>query len=250
MPMSLMAVEGGPTKMTPSFWHCSANSTFSDRNPYPGWIASAPEHKIDKKCWELFQYLCPWQHWGWCLPWGKTVGREEGQSSLLRLPLQRASSFCRCNQMFFCCVQKKFVHLSASLYTATVRIPSFLAVFITLQAISPLLAIRTWKECTKSMFMSERIQPCLWGWLTNSAAEGSTTSGSHKGAEDMSSKNEMSSQHVCFSPWRLTASSERPYPPLCNLKQLWIDQFNSSNFRFLDSHGPQVTVDSVPVYGG
>ena len=40
--MSLMADDGGPTKMTPSFWHDSANSTFSDKNPYPGWIAWAP----------------------------------------------------------------------------------------------------------------------------------------------------------------------------------------------------------------
>ena len=33
MPMSRMAEAGGPTKVTPSFWHSSANSTFSDRKP-------------------------------------------------------------------------------------------------------------------------------------------------------------------------------------------------------------------------
>ncbi len=33
MPMSLMAEAGGPTKVTPSFWHSSANSTFSDKKP-------------------------------------------------------------------------------------------------------------------------------------------------------------------------------------------------------------------------
>ena len=39
IPMSRMADAGGPMKMTPSFSHCSANSVFSDRNPYPGWTA-------------------------------------------------------------------------------------------------------------------------------------------------------------------------------------------------------------------
>lgn len=37
--MSLIAEGGGPIKITPSFWHSSANSTFSDKNPYPGWMA-------------------------------------------------------------------------------------------------------------------------------------------------------------------------------------------------------------------
>lgn len=36
MPISLMAEAGGPMNITPSFPHSSANSTFSDRNPYPG----------------------------------------------------------------------------------------------------------------------------------------------------------------------------------------------------------------------
>ena len=43
MPISLMANDGGPTKMTPSLSHKSANSVFSDKNPYPGWIA----------CWQM-----------------------------------------------------------------------------------------------------------------------------------------------------------------------------------------------------
>ena len=34
--MSLIAVAGGPIKITPSLLHISANSVFSDRNPYPG----------------------------------------------------------------------------------------------------------------------------------------------------------------------------------------------------------------------
>lgn len=36
IPMSLMAVAGGPMKMIPSLSQSSANSTFSDKNPYPG----------------------------------------------------------------------------------------------------------------------------------------------------------------------------------------------------------------------
>ena len=42
MPISLIAVEGGPTKMTPVFWQRSANSTFSERKPYPGCTALEP----------------------------------------------------------------------------------------------------------------------------------------------------------------------------------------------------------------
>ncbi len=39
IPMSRMADDGGPMKMIPSSLHSSANSVFSDRNPYPGWTA-------------------------------------------------------------------------------------------------------------------------------------------------------------------------------------------------------------------
>ena len=35
----LIAEGGGPTKTTPAWPHASANSGFSERNPYPGWIA-------------------------------------------------------------------------------------------------------------------------------------------------------------------------------------------------------------------
>ena len=33
IPISLIAEGGGPIKITPSFAHCSQNSTFSDKNP-------------------------------------------------------------------------------------------------------------------------------------------------------------------------------------------------------------------------
>ena len=36
IPMSLMADDGGPTKITPSRSQRSANSVFSERKPYPG----------------------------------------------------------------------------------------------------------------------------------------------------------------------------------------------------------------------
>jgi len=39
IPISLMAEDGGPTKMMPSFWQSSANSAFSERKPYPGCMA-------------------------------------------------------------------------------------------------------------------------------------------------------------------------------------------------------------------
>ena len=33
----------GPMNVTSPFSHSSANAAFSDTNPYPGWIASAPK---------------------------------------------------------------------------------------------------------------------------------------------------------------------------------------------------------------
>ena len=42
IPMSLMADAGGPMNMIPSFEQSSANSTFSDKKPYPGCMAWAP----------------------------------------------------------------------------------------------------------------------------------------------------------------------------------------------------------------
>ena len=33
----------GPMKTIPSSWHLFANPGFSARNPYPGWIESAPD---------------------------------------------------------------------------------------------------------------------------------------------------------------------------------------------------------------
>lgn len=39
IPISLIADGGGPINITPSLAHFSQNSTFSERNPYPGCMA-------------------------------------------------------------------------------------------------------------------------------------------------------------------------------------------------------------------
>ncbi len=41
-PMARIAEAGGPTKTIPAPSHAAANPSFSERNPYPGWIACAP----------------------------------------------------------------------------------------------------------------------------------------------------------------------------------------------------------------
>jgi hypothetical protein len=41
--MSLIAVVDGPTNITSDLWQSSANSVFSDKKPYPGWMAWQPE---------------------------------------------------------------------------------------------------------------------------------------------------------------------------------------------------------------
>ncbi len=41
-PMARIWSAVGPTKTIPDRWQISLNSGFSARNPYPGWMASAP----------------------------------------------------------------------------------------------------------------------------------------------------------------------------------------------------------------
>ena len=41
-PRFLMESAVGPMNLIPAASHASTNSAFSDKNPYPGWIASAP----------------------------------------------------------------------------------------------------------------------------------------------------------------------------------------------------------------
>jgi len=42
LPMRRMASAGGPTKTRPAPAQAAANPAFSERKPYPGWMASAP----------------------------------------------------------------------------------------------------------------------------------------------------------------------------------------------------------------
>ncbi len=42
-PRSRIACGGGPIQVSPASITAWANSAFSDKNPYPGWTASAPE---------------------------------------------------------------------------------------------------------------------------------------------------------------------------------------------------------------
>jgi hypothetical protein len=41
-PISLIAPDGGPIKTNPSDSTMSTKDAFSDKNPYPGWMAVAP----------------------------------------------------------------------------------------------------------------------------------------------------------------------------------------------------------------
>ena len=50
-PSASMTADGGPTKTSPASSTARANAARSDRNPYPGWIASAPvgERRLDDR---------------------------------------------------------------------------------------------------------------------------------------------------------------------------------------------------------
>ena len=41
-PMEVITLDEGPTQSNPAFKTSLENLAFSDKNPYPGWIASAP----------------------------------------------------------------------------------------------------------------------------------------------------------------------------------------------------------------
>ena len=40
--MEVITLDEGPTQSNPAFKTSLENLAFSDKNPYPGWIASAP----------------------------------------------------------------------------------------------------------------------------------------------------------------------------------------------------------------
>lgn len=64
IPISLIADEGGPIKIMPSCLQSSANSMFSERNPYPGWMAYKRQ-KAQPTYW-LAELWC----WHYALLWG------------------------------------------------------------------------------------------------------------------------------------------------------------------------------------
>lgn len=99
----------GPINVILCSSQIEANLAFSDKKPYPGWIASAPVISAAAIILGTFKY----------------------DSVLDTPPIHTASSASLTCKL----------SLSASEYTATVFTPNSLAALITLTAISPLLAI-------------------------------------------------------------------------------------------------------------
>ena len=104
----------GPIKVMPCFSTISAKSAFSDKNPYPGWMASAPVISAAEIIAGLFRY----------------------ESDERAGPMQTASSARRT------CIALA----SASECTATVLMPISLQALWILKAISPRLAIKTFSN--------------------------------------------------------------------------------------------------------
>jgi hypothetical protein len=59
--ISFIALALGPMKAIPDDSHRSTNLAFSDKNPYPGWIACAPEAKA------TYMYTCIICKCEWCV---------------------------------------------------------------------------------------------------------------------------------------------------------------------------------------
>jgi hypothetical protein len=55
-PIASIADAGGPTNTIPAAAQARANSAFSDKNPYPGWIASAPLRFAAASNASIFKY--------------------------------------------------------------------------------------------------------------------------------------------------------------------------------------------------
>jgi hypothetical protein len=92
-----MASGEGPTQAIPAFFACRANPAFSDKNPYPGIMASA--------CWSLAILII----------WSPSVYAFDGA------PASRIASSA---------VETCLDAESGSVYTEIVLIPSFFAVLM------------------------------------------------------------------------------------------------------------------------
>src|SRR5947209_4882300 len=105
-----IADAGGPMNFTPAWSHAAAKSAFSERNPYPGWIACAPLRFATSNIFPMLRY----------------------DSRAAAGPIAYASSAMRT------CKESR----STSEYTATDAMPNSRQARITRTAISPRLAIR------------------------------------------------------------------------------------------------------------
>src|SRR5690606_32076125 len=119
LPMRRIDAADGPMNTSPAAATASAKSAFSDRNPYPGWIACAPARKATSMIASPRRY----------------------DSCGVGPPMAYPSSASRT-----CCASA-----SAEENTATVDIPIRRQVRITRQAISPRLAISTFSNIWSSL---------------------------------------------------------------------------------------------------
>src|SRR4051812_36201478 len=116
-PIFSMASGVGPMNTRPAASTSRAKDAFSERNPYPGWIASAPQ------AFATSMILSPRRY----------------DSAGGGAPMRYASSACStCNAC-----------ASIDEWTATVRMESRRQVRITRQAISPRLAMRTFENMAR-----------------------------------------------------------------------------------------------------
>src|SRR5215472_1847031 len=124
-PMAAIASGGGPTKTIPESAHARANAAFSLRKPYPGWIAWAPVRCAASITRSIRRYDC-----------------ADGAG-----PISTASSASSVNAAL----------RSASLCTATVRMPRSRQPRMTRIAISPRLATSTVSNTACLLDVDQRI---------------------------------------------------------------------------------------------
>ena len=124
-------------KVTPFFSQASAKPAFSDRKPYPGWMACAPEESATYSCVSSkptnsngFPLVSCHLEGNWLLQLVHQLEKPRQPALSKCTKPAETLTILTCNEF-----------LSAVLYTAIVLTPMSRAVFITLHAISPLFAI-------------------------------------------------------------------------------------------------------------
>src|ERR1051326_6057860 len=121
-PISSIAEGGGPMNLIPASAHARANLAFSDKNPYPGCMASAPHLRATSRILVMFKY----------------------DSRAGAGPSRYASSAC-----VTCSAPR-----STSEKTATVAMPISRQARITRTAISPRLAMRTLVNIAETLIVT------------------------------------------------------------------------------------------------